>query len=60
MQFSSPTARAATTPIARTASTAPDLQGLYKQQYLPSGAPANDDRVTSAILHGRGMMPLRQ
>jgi len=35
----------------------PGLQGLYKQKYMPSGAPANDDRVTSAILHGRGMMP---
>jgi len=35
----------------------PGLQGLYKRPYLPSGAPANDDRVTSAILHGRGMMP---
>jgi mono/diheme cytochrome c family protein len=35
----------------------PGLQGLYKVKYLPSGAPANDDRVTSAILHGRGMMP---
>ncbi len=35
----------------------PGLQGLYKQKYLPSGAPANDERVTSAILHGRGMMP---
>ncbi len=35
----------------------PGLQGLYKQKYLPSGAPANDDRVTSAIMHGRGTMP---
>lgn len=35
----------------------PGLQALYKQRYLPSGAPANDDRVTSAIEHGRGMMP---
>jgi len=35
----------------------PGLQALYKQPYLPSGAPANDDRVASAILHGRGMMP---
>jgi mono/diheme cytochrome c family protein len=35
----------------------PGLQGLYKERYLPSGAPANDDRVTAAILHGRGMMP---
>jgi mono/diheme cytochrome c family protein len=35
----------------------PGLQGLYKKPYLPSGAPANDDRVASAILHGRNMMP---
>ncbi len=35
----------------------PGLQGLYKQRYLPSGAPANDDRVSSVILHGRNMMP---
>jgi mono/diheme cytochrome c family protein len=35
----------------------PGLQGLYKQKYLPSGAPANDDRVTEVILHGHGMMP---
>jgi mono/diheme cytochrome c family protein len=35
----------------------PGLQGLYKQKYLPSGAPANNERVTSTILHGRGMMP---
>lgn len=35
----------------------PGLQALFKQKYLPSGAPANDDRVTYVILHGRGMMP---
>jgi mono/diheme cytochrome c family protein len=35
----------------------PGLQGLYKQRYLPSGAPANDDRVTTVVLHGRNMMP---
>lgn len=35
----------------------PGLQGLYKNKYLPSGAPANDDRVTAVILHGRNMMP---
>lgn len=35
----------------------PGLQGLYKQKYLPSGAPANDDRVTTTIVQGRGMMP---
>lgn len=35
----------------------PGLQALFKQKYLRSGAPANDDRVTSVILHGHGMMP---
>jgi mono/diheme cytochrome c family protein len=35
----------------------PGLQGLYKQKYLPSGAPANDDRVSDVIEHGHGMMP---
>ena len=35
----------------------PGLHGLYKKKYLPSGAPANDDRVTAVILRGRNMMP---
>lgn len=35
----------------------PGLFGLYRQKYLRNGAPANDDRVTDVILHGRGMMP---
>lgn len=35
----------------------PGLQGLFKLKYLPSGAPANDDRVTDVILHGHGTMP---
>jgi mono/diheme cytochrome c family protein len=35
----------------------PGLQALYKQKYLPSGAPANDDRVGAVILRGRNMMP---
>jgi mono/diheme cytochrome c family protein len=35
----------------------PGLQGLFKKKYLPSGAPANDDRVRATILHGRNMMP---
>ncbi len=30
----------------------PGLAGLYKKQYMPSGAPANDDRITSTIVHG--------
>lgn len=35
----------------------PSLRGMYKKPYLPSGAPANDERVTSTILHGHGLMP---
>jgi len=35
----------------------PSLLGLYKKPYLPSGAPANDDRVTYTLLHGRNLMP---
>ncbi len=35
----------------------PGLQGLFKKKYLPSGAPANDDRVSNVILRGRVMMP---
>lgn len=35
----------------------PSLAGVYKKPYLPSGAPANDERVTATILHGRGLMP---
>jgi mono/diheme cytochrome c family protein len=35
----------------------PGLQALYKQPYMPSGAPANDDRVSTVILQGRNMMP---
>jgi mono/diheme cytochrome c family protein len=35
----------------------PSLLSVYKQQYLPSGAPANDERVRETILEGHGMMP---
>ena len=35
----------------------PGLLGLFRQSYLPSGMAANDERVTSIILHGHGMMP---
>lgn len=35
----------------------PPMLGVFKKPYLPSGAPANDDRVTDAILHGHGLMP---
>jgi mono/diheme cytochrome c family protein len=35
----------------------PGLEGLFRKPYLPSGTPANDDRVTAVILRGRTMMP---
>jgi mono/diheme cytochrome c family protein len=35
----------------------PGLEGLFRKPYLASGTPANDDRVTAVILHGRNMMP---
>jgi mono/diheme cytochrome c family protein len=35
----------------------PSLLSVFKKPYLPSGAPANDQRVTATILHGRNMMP---
>lgn len=35
----------------------PAMLGVFKKQYLPSGAPANDERVSAAILGGHGMMP---
>jgi len=35
----------------------PSMQGLYKKPYMPSGTPANDDRVREVILLGRSKMP---
>ena len=35
----------------------PSLLDLYRKPYLPSGAPANDDRIRNTILHGRNNMP---
>jgi mono/diheme cytochrome c family protein len=35
----------------------PSLHNLYKKQYLPSGMPANDERITAAIVGGRAKMP---
>ncbi len=35
----------------------PSLLGIYKKPYLPSGAPANDDRIVNTIQHGRNNMP---
>ena len=35
----------------------PGLLRLLRKPYLPSGAPANDARVTAVLVHGRNMMP---
>lgn len=35
----------------------PTMKDLYKNKYLPSGAPANNERVRDAILLGRPNMP---
>jgi hypothetical protein len=35
----------------------PGLRALTRQKAMPSGAPPTDERITAAILHGRGMMP---
>jgi mono/diheme cytochrome c family protein len=35
----------------------PALVGVFKKPSLPSGAPANDDRVTATILNGKSLMP---
>jgi mono/diheme cytochrome c family protein len=38
----------------------PPMIGIFKKPYLPSGAPANDERVTATILHGRNLMPAQR
>lgn len=35
----------------------PSLYGVLRKPYLPSGHPANDERITAVVLRGRGMMP---
>jgi mono/diheme cytochrome c family protein len=35
----------------------PTMLGVFKKPALPSGAIANDDRVTATILQGHGLMP---
>jgi mono/diheme cytochrome c family protein len=35
----------------------PSLQGMFKKPFMPSGAPANDDRVREVIALGRSKMP---
>ena len=35
----------------------PSLKHVYRKSYLPSGAPANDDRLSEVIKYGRSKMP---
>lgn len=35
----------------------PSLFAMYRKKYLPSGAPANDQRVIPVIQRGRNTMP---
>jgi mono/diheme cytochrome c family protein len=35
----------------------PAMVGVFKRPSLQSGAPANDERVTTTVLHGHGLMP---
>lgn len=44
-------------PYSRRGLHGPSLRHLYKKQYLPSGQPANDDRITETIIRGRAKMP---
>jgi mono/diheme cytochrome c family protein len=38
----------------------PGLQAITKVKAMPSGAPPTDERMTTVILRGRGMMPATQ
>ncbi len=38
----------------------PGLQAITKVKAMPSGAPPTDERMTTTILRGRGMMPATQ
>lgn len=38
----------------------PGLQAITKEKEMPSGAPPTDERLTSVIANGRGMMPATQ
>ena len=35
----------------------PGLQAITKLKAMPSGAPPTDERITAAVIQGRGMMP---
>lgn len=39
------------------ATQGPPLEGMFSKQFLPSGTPANDERVQNVIQYGRRSMP---
>lgn len=39
------------------ATQGPNLEGLFDKKFLPSGAPANDERVKNVLQYGRRSMP---
>jgi mono/diheme cytochrome c family protein len=47
-------------PTSTRGSKGPGLQAITKVKAMPSGAPPTDERLSAAILHGRGMMPATQ
>ena len=44
-------------PYSKSGLHGPSLHNLYKKQFMPSGQPANDDRIGEVILRGRAKMP---
>ena len=44
-------------PYSKSGLHGPSLRNLYKKQFMPSGQPANDDRIGEVILRGRAKMP---
>ncbi len=39
------------------ATQGPNLEGVFDKKFLPSGAPANDERVKNVLQYGRRSMP---
>jgi mono/diheme cytochrome c family protein len=44
-------------PYSSSGRNGPSLQGVFRKPYLPSGIPANDERVGEIILRGKSKMP---
>ncbi len=44
-------------PTTRHSLHGPGLQALTRMRAMPSGAPPTDERMTSVVVRGRGMMP---